>query len=265
MATAERGPAIGRERPRRTVVTGGGSGIGAATVACLQAEGGAVAVLDRARPVAEATRESGATQGGAARSDAASAAWIEADVRSWSSVSKGMLQAVRALGGLDTLVCSAGVAWRGTVEQTDPDDWEEVFAVNVRGVYLAAKAALPHLRAGVEPSIVVIASQLGLVASRANAAYCASKGAALQLTRALAIDCIGDGIRVNAICPGATRTPMTMRHYAAADDRDEQRGQLIGRLIEPAEIASAVAFLASPASSAIVGASVVVDGGYTIH
>jgi NAD(P)-dependent dehydrogenase (short-subunit alcohol dehydrogenase family) len=235
-------------------VTGGGSGIGAATVACLQGQGGAVAVLDRVRPAGDTTSEGGAAP-----------AWIETDVRSWSSTSSGMLQAVRALGGLDVLVCSAGVASRGTVEQTDPEAWEEVFAVNVRGVYLAVKAALPHLREGTSPSIVIVASQLGLVASRANAAYCASKGAALQLTRALALDCVGEGIRVNAVCPGATRTPMTMRHYADVGDRDEQSAQLIGRLIEPAEIAEAVAFLAGPASSAIVGASLVVDGGYIIH
>lgn len=190
---------------------------------------------------------------------------LAADVRSWPSVEEGMRRTVEALGGLDVLVCAAGVALRGTVEQTEPGDWDELFAVNVRGVYLSVRAALPYLRAGEAPAIVIVASQLGLVASADNAAYCASKGAVIQLTRAMAIDAATEGIRVNAVCPGATRTPMTMSHYASESDHRDQDQQLIGRLIEPEEIADAIAYLAGANASAVLGSVLVVDGGYTIH
>jgi NAD(P)-dependent dehydrogenase (short-subunit alcohol dehydrogenase family) len=235
---------------RRVVVTGGASGIGAATVEQLVEEGATVAVIDR-------EAEDGSLPAGVEV--------VRADVTVAAEMDEALRRAAASMGGVDALVASAGMALRGNIEETAPEDWDRVFAVNARGVYLAGRAALPYLREGREPAIVNVASQLGLVANESNAAYCASKGAVIQLTRAMAIDAIGDRVRVNAVCPGATRTPMTLRHYAAEEDVRGQEAQLIGRLIEPGEIAAAIVFLASPAASAMVGEIVVVDGGYTIH
>lgn len=231
-------------------MTGGASGIGAATVTQLRAGGAEVTVLDRAfdgDPVPDGVET------------------IVADVADATALAEGIDRAAFEMGGIDVLVAAAGVALRGSIEDTSPEDWDRVFAVNARGVYLSARAAMPHLRRGVDPAIVNVASQLGLVANADNAAYCASKGAVIQLTRAMAIDAIDAGVRVNAVCPGATRTPMTTRHYSDADDVREHQAQLIGRLLEPEEIAAAIVFLASPASSGMVGAIVVVDGAYTVH
>jgi 2-keto-3-deoxy-L-fuconate dehydrogenase len=235
---------------RRVVVTGGASGIGAASVARLHQAGAKVTVLDQSPGEAELPPATSV---------------IAADVSDAEDLDAAMTAAAGQMGGIDGLVCAAGVALRGTIEDTTPDEWDRVFAVNARGVFLSARAAMPHLLRGEEPAIVNVASQLGLVANAANAAYCASKGAVIQLTRAMAIDSVDRGVRVNAVCPGATRTPMTMRHYAAADDVREHEAQLIGRLIEPEEIAAAIVFLLSPAAAGMVGSIVVVDGGYTIH
>jgi 2-keto-3-deoxy-L-fuconate dehydrogenase len=239
-----------RGRPRTAVVTGGASGIGEATVELLRSRGWEVAVIDRAFGSAEAAPPPGG---------------FAADVSDWGSVRGAMEAAAGHLGGIDVLVASAGVARRGTIEDTTPEVWDEVFAVNVRGVYLAARAAMPFLREGRDPAIVTVASQLGIVANAANAAYCASKGAVIQLTRAMAIDAIAEGIRVNAVCPGATMTPMTAAFYSGGGDRADQERQLLGRLIDPVEIAGAIAYLACAEARATVGEILVVDGGYVIH
>jgi NAD(P)-dependent dehydrogenase (short-subunit alcohol dehydrogenase family) len=118
--------------------------------------------------------------------------------------------------------------------------------------------------------LVVVASQLGIVAAANAAAYCASKGAAIQLTRAMAIDHAAEGIRVNCVCPGPTATPLLESYFAASDDAEEERkqyeqAQVHGRLIEPAEIADAIAYLVSPNAGSTIGAALVVDGGYSIR
>jgi 2-keto-3-deoxy-L-fuconate dehydrogenase len=235
---------------RRIVVTGGASGIGAATVRRFAATGGAVAIIDR-------------TIG--SESHDLPAQLIAADVADEDAISAAVAEAAERLGGIDVLVTAAGITSRGTIEATEPEAWDTVFAVNVRGTYLAARAAMPHLRNGHAPAIVTVASQLGLVANAENAAYCASKGAVIQLTRAMAIDAIKHGVRVNAVCPGATRTPLTAAHYSGDTDKGDQQAQLIGRLIEPEEIAEGIAYLASPDAGATVGSILVVDGGYTSH
>ncbi len=240
---------------RRAVVTGGASGIGAATVERLRADGLRVAALDLDRD-----------RLGQVDADAR----VVADVTSADDARRGIDEAASALGGLDVVVACAGVAGRGTVETTRPEEWERVFAVNVRGVYLTAQAAIPHLRAAGGGAIVVVASQLGLVAAADAAAYCASKGAAVMLTRAMAVDHGAEGIRVNCVCPGPTTTPLLEAYFAgSADPASEQaryaEAQVHGRLIEPEEIADAIAYLASPGASSTIGAALVVDGGYSIR
>ena len=195
---------------------------------------------------------------------------VVGDVTSEDDVRRALEEAAAAFGGLDVAVACAGVAGRGTVDETPLEEWERIFAVNVRGVYLTAKAAIPHLRRAGGGAIVVVASQLGIVAAARAAAYCASKGAAIQLTRAMAIDHAAEGIRVNCVCPGPTATPLLEAYFALAPDADEERGryeraQVHGRLIRAEEIADAISYLASPAATSTIGAALVVDGGYSIR
>ena len=175
---------------------------------------------------------------------------IACDVTDEGALASAVEQAVAGLGGLDVVVAAAGIAGRGTVADTEPADWDRVLAVNLRGVYLTARAAIPHLRAAGGGAIVNIASQLGLVAAASAAAYCASKGAVISLTRAMAIDHGPEGIRVNCVCPGPTDTPLLDPYFGAAADPAAERAayeamQLHGRLVTPEEIAGAVAYLAA--------------------
>jgi 2-keto-3-deoxy-L-fuconate dehydrogenase len=239
----------------RVLVTGGASGIGQATVARLRRDGMRVAALDvDEERLAQVEADY----------------HVVADVTSEDDLRRATVAAARALGGIDICIASAGVAGRGTVADTPLEEWERVFAVNARGVYLTAQATIPHLRHAGGGSIVVVASQLGVVAAANAAAYCASKGAAIQLTRAMAIDHAAEGIRVNCVCPGPTVTPLLESYFALADDSAAERAryeqaQMHGRLVRPEEIADAIAYLVSPQAQSTIGAALVVDGGYSIH
>ena len=238
---------------RRVLITGGASGIGAATAARFQEEGCRVAALD----VDEAALAACCADVG-----------VRCDVADEASVVAGVAAAAEALGGLDVVVAAAGVASRGAVDRCTPEEFDRVMGINVRGVYLTCRAAVPHLRAAGGGAIVVVASQLGLVAVHDAAAYCASKGAAVNLARAMALDYAAEGIRVNAVCPGPTDTPLAQRFFDETPDREATRrafedATAIGRLIEPSEIAEAIAYLASERARATVGAALVVDAGYT--
>ena len=239
----------------RALVTGGASGIGAATVVRLRRDGMKVAAVDV----------------DAARLEQVDADFrAVADVTSEEEIGRAVGESAAALGGLDVVVACAGVAGRGTVPETSLEEWERIFAVNVRGVYLTAKSGIPHLREAGGGAIVLVASQLGLVAAVSAAAYCAAKGAVVQLARAMAVDHAAEGIRVNCVCPGPTVTPLLENYFALAQDPDGERkryeqAQAHGRLITPEEIADAIAYLASPAASSTIGAALVVDGGYSIR
>jgi NAD(P)-dependent dehydrogenase (short-subunit alcohol dehydrogenase family) len=241
--------------PGRVVVTGAASGIGRATVGRLRRDGAVVGGIDH---------------------DAAGLAGLEveaaavADVSDEGAIERAVDEIAAALGGLEGLVASAGIAGRGAVVDTSPDVWERIFAVNVRGVYLSARAAIPYLRRADGGAIVVVASQLGLVAAAGAAAYCASKGAVVQLARAMAIDHGPEGIRVNAVCPGPTDTPLLEPYFSGAADptaerRQYEQAQVHGRLVRPEEVADAIAYLLSPDAGSTIGAALVVDGGYSIR
>ena len=239
----------------RALVTGGASGIGAATVTRLRRDGMRVAALD-----VDETR----------LADSDADIRVLADVTSEPDVRRGVDEAAAALGGLDVVVAAAGVAGRGTAADIPLAEWERVFAVNARGVYLTARVAVPHLREAGGGAVVVVASQLGLVAAAGAAAYCASKGAAVMLTRAMAVDHAPEGIRVNCVCPGPTVTPLLEDYFALASNPEQERrryeqAQVHGRLIEAEEVADAIAYLASPRASSTIGAALVVDGGYSIR
>jgi NAD(P)-dependent dehydrogenase (short-subunit alcohol dehydrogenase family) len=238
--------------PRRILITGAASGIGASTVEAMLATGANVAGID--------LDGDGLGRLGLMHAEVA-------DVTDAAALKAAVDRSADALGGLDALVCAAGAVSRGDVVSIDPATWKRVFAVNVDGVFHSARHAIPHLRAAGGGAIVVVASQLGLVGTPDAAAYCASKGAVIQLVRAMALDHAAEGIAVNAVAPGPTDTPMLQRFFDASDDPAQERRTFeglmpIGRLLEPAEIAGLVAYLASPAARGVTGSVVVADGGY---
>jgi NAD(P)-dependent dehydrogenase (short-subunit alcohol dehydrogenase family) len=240
---------------RRVLITGGASGIGAACVRRFQSDGCRVAVLDRDEALLAASPAE---------------VTVRCDVRDADALATAVDEAVAALGGLDVVVAAAGIAGRGTVADTEPSDWDRVLGVNLRGVYLTGRATIPHLRAAGGGAIVNIASQLGLVAAAGAAAYIASKGGVIALTRAMAVDHGAEGIRVNCVCPGPTDTPLLDPYFGGASDPAAERKayeamQLHGRLVTADEIAGAVAYLAAPDSSSTMGTALVVDGGYVIR
>ncbi|WP_214411175.1 SDR family NAD(P)-dependent oxidoreductase [Sphaerisporangium fuscum] len=236
------------------IVTGGASGIGRATALLFAAEGAKVVVADLDGDGAEAT---------AARIGAAALA-VRADVSSPDDCENVVRTAVERFGGLNVLFNNAGIIRRSTALDLGVEDWDRVMAVNVRSVFLMCKYAIPAMTGG--GSIVNTGSGWGLKGGGNALSYCASKAAVVNMTRALAIDHAAAGIRVNSVNPGDTDTPM-LRDEArqlgedwaafAADAADRP----MGRAGTPEEIAQAVLFLASDASSYVTGSALVVDGG----
>jgi 2-keto-3-deoxy-L-fuconate dehydrogenase len=226
---------------KRALVTGAGSGIGAAVARRLAAEGAEVIVADLS-PDAVA--------------DELGAQAVVLDVRDEEQVAP-------AMADLDVLVNVAGIGSTTNAPETTLDVWENVFAVNARGTFLCCKHAIPVMTARGGGSIVNIASVAGLVGLRNRAAYCASKGAVISLTRALAVDHVADGIRVNAVAPGTVDSPWVRRLVEdVGESLDALRArQPMGRLGTPEEIADAVAYLA--AAEFVTGSVIVIDGGLT--
>jgi NAD(P)-dependent dehydrogenase (short-subunit alcohol dehydrogenase family) len=231
---------------KRAFVTGAGSGIGAAVARRLAANGAEVTLADLAlEPVEVLAREIGGHP-------------LQLDVRDEQQVAG-------AMHGLDVLVNVAGIGSTTTAPDTPLDVWENVFAVNARGTFLCCKHAIPGMAERRAGSIVNIASVAALVGFRNRAAYCASKGAVVALTRALALDHVADGIRVNAVCPGTVDSPWVRRLVEdAGESLDALRArQPMGRLGLPEEVADAVAYLASDAAAFVTGTALVIDGGLT--
>lgn len=239
------------------IVTGAASGIGRAVTGRLRSEGVNVVMSDIAVPTNLETD-----------SELAGAAFVRADVTCRSDVSNLRAQTLERHGRFDILINNAGVALARTIVDTSDEDWDRVMDVNVKGVYLCAQAAIPHMRRHRNGVIVNVASELGTVGARDCAAYCASKGAVIQLTRAKAIDHADQGIRVNCVCPGPIETQLLNAFLDATGNRRQAaemttRDTLLGRLGKPDEIASVIAFLASAEASYMTGATVIADGGVT--
>jgi 2-keto-3-deoxy-L-fuconate dehydrogenase len=230
------------------LVTGGASGIGAATARRLAAGGAHVAILDRA-----VSGDSGLLE-------------LSCDITDRSAVDAAVAQAAETFGGIDVLVNNAGIGAIGDVSQNDDAEWANVLDVNVVGMARVSTAALPHLRASEHASIVNVSSVVAAVGVPQRALYSASKGAVAALTMAMAADHVREGIRVNAVLPGTAATPWIGRLLAQADDPDAaaealRKRQPIGRLVEADEVAHAIVYLASPLSASTTGTLLGVDGG----
>jgi meso-butanediol dehydrogenase/(S,S)-butanediol dehydrogenase/diacetyl reductase len=243
------------------IVTGGGSGIGRATCLLFAKEGASVVVADKRLEAAEAV---------AAEGSAAGAKMLPTmmDVSRDDDAQRVVHQTVEAFGRLDVLVNNAGYGFAGTVVDTDEEAWDDLMAVNVRGVYLCSKHAIPAMAKNGGGAIVNTASVVAAVGIRNRAAYCASKGAVAALTRAIAIDHVAEGIRCNAVAPGTIDTPyfdeILRKSPVAADSRKAlEARQLLGRLGTPEEIAAGILFLASDESRFATGTILTIDGGMT--
>jgi NAD(P)-dependent dehydrogenase (short-subunit alcohol dehydrogenase family) len=228
----------------RALVTGAGSGIGAAVARRLAADGAEVIVADVALAAAEAVAAELGAQA------------VQLDVRDEAQVAP-------AMADLDLLVNVAGIGSTTSAPDTSLAVWEDVFAVNARGTFLCCKHAIPGMVARGGGSIVNVSSVAALVGLRNRAAYSASKGAVIALTRALAVDHVADGIRVNAVCPGTVDSPWVRR---LVEDQGESLDALrlrqpMGRLGTPDEVADAIAYLA--AAEFVTGSVLVIDGGLT--
>lgn len=235
---------------RSVVVTGAGSGIGLAMVHRFLATGARVAGIDldvSALPAA--------------------ACGIAADVSDETDVVRAVGEAAREHGGIDVLCNNAGIGSTTDVLQCELAEWEQVFAVNVRGVFLGTKYALPHLLAAPGGGCIVnTASVAGLVGLRDRAAYCASKGAVIALTRQVAVQYVDRGLRCNCLCPGTVDSPWVQRLLTAAPDPGQRLDELVarqpmGRLGTPDEVAAAAVYLAAPDAAFITGTALVIDGG----
>lgn len=247
---------MSRLEGKAAVVTGAGSGIGLAIARRFAAEGARVACLDRDGDAAEAAARE---LGGLA---------LAADVGVEGEVEAAFERAAAELGGLDVLVANAGIGGPGRADEIDREHWDRVLAVNLTGVWLCARAAIPRLRERGGGSIVLQGSIAALTGVRGVAAYAAAKGGVIALGRQMAIDYAADRIRVNVLCPGAVWTELTAATY---ERRGEGRGEQaraaaaarypLGRLGEPEDIAAAAVYLAGDGSAWVTGVVLPVDGG----
>jgi meso-butanediol dehydrogenase / (S,S)-butanediol dehydrogenase / diacetyl reductase len=239
---------VTRLQGKTALITGGASGIGRAAAERFRAEGAQVVVAD--------------LQPGQRQEE-----FFACDVTVAAEVAQLAGHVLERFGRLDILFANAGIAAHDASTTMAEADWERVFAVDVKGLWLVCRALLPSMLERRKGSIILTASQLGLVGYPGLAAYSAAKAGAVNLARTLAAEAGPDGVRVNALCPGPTLTPGLEAWFERVGDPQVHdrlaAATLLGRLAAPAEIASAALFLASDDSSYVTGAALVADGGYT--
>lgn len=246
---------------KRIIITGSTSGIGRATALAAAAEGASVVISGRRQAEADHAVAEIIAAGGtayAATGDVADPAFGE----------QLIAHGTELLGGLDGVVNAAGIIVRATAEDTTDEDWSRQMAVNVDGTFRVSRAAVSRLRASGGGSIVNVSSTCGNVGAAGLAGYCASKGAVISLTQAMALEHGPEQIRINAVCPGAIETPMLAGGHADGVTIDQVRAaNLAGipqsRIPGPEEVADLILFLLSDRSRHITGADLVIDGGYT--
>lgn len=246
-----------RLKGKAAIVTGAGSGIGRACAIALAREGAKVVLVGRRKSLLnELANEIG---------PAANA--ISADVAKSGDIARVVEESVARLGAIHILLNNAGILHTGTAEQISEEQWDETFAINVKGLWLLSRAILPHMRSAGAGSIINMASVLGINGARNRASYAASKGAVVLLTKCMAIDHGAENIRVNAICPSFIETELTAAVVSKSPDpatvrRERTAAHPIGRLGVPEDIAGLAVYLASDESAWVTGAVFPIDGGY---
>lgn len=243
------------------LITGGNSGIGKATAILFAQEGARVFIAARNSEAGKETVAEIEASGGFARH-------IQCDVRLTGDCQRAET-CIEQFDRLDILFNNAGVVLLGSIEETDEATWDQVMNTNVKGVYLVSRAAIPVMRKQGRGVVVNNASDWGIVGGEKAVAYCASKGAVVLMTKAIAIDHAKEGIRINAICPGETYVPRWNKRVEATGQTIEEfidayaQNIPMGRVAQAEEMARAVLFLVSEASSFMTGAALIVDGGQT--
>jgi NAD(P)-dependent dehydrogenase (short-subunit alcohol dehydrogenase family) len=242
------------------LITGAARGIGATTARLFAREGASVVLFDVKDELGEAVVADIVRAGG-------KALYLSCDVTQLSKVSSAVEQAVQFLGGMDVLFNNAGTCLEGDVEKFSESDWDRTFAINVKSMFLCSKFAVPVMRGNGGGSIINMGSESGLIGFPMHPAYCASKGAVLNLTRSMALGHAKDKIRVNCICPGTIPTPLYHEFTASLPNKAEVEASLkkehpLGLGTEE-DIAYAALYLASDESRYMTGAAFVIDGGYT--
>jgi 2-keto-3-deoxy-L-fuconate dehydrogenase len=246
---------------RISLVTGAGSGIGAAIAETYARAGAFVFVSDRDEKAGRETLARIWQSGGAGD-------FVECDVAQEADANRALQQVMAFQGRLDILVNNAGIGHVGTILQTTAADLDRLHAVNVRGVFNMSKAFLPGMLSRKQGVIVNLASIGGVVGIRDRLAYCASKFAVVGITKAMALDHARDGVRINCICPGRVETPFVaarLKEYPDPQKAYEEMAstQALGRMGRPDEIAAAALYLASDEASFITGTDFIIDGGWS--
>src|SRR6202795_710088 len=245
---------------KSAVVTGGASGIGKAMAQLFLEEGAQVVIADINGALLERTVKELSGFGPVSS--------IVADVRAMADAGRIVQQAVDKHGGLDILVCNAGITSVMPIEQLGEEEWDRVLATNVKGMFTMVKQAVPHMIRRGGGKIVTLGSEMGIVAVPESPAYNASKGAVIMFTKSIALDLIRHNIRVNSLCPGITRTPLLQAEIDNSLDPAKTAAEQASwapmqRVADPREIAKGALFLASDDSSFATGSCLVLDGGFT--
>ncbi len=251
---------MGKLTGRSALVSGGASGIGKAIAQLFLEEGASVVISDINGTALEAAAKELLEYG--------TVSAVQGDVRSMADAGLMVEETTRRHGKIDVLVCNAGITSVMPIEQLTEDEWDAVLTTNVKGMFTLVKHAVPHMIAQGGGTIVTLGSEMGIVAVPESPAYNASKGAVIMFTKSIAVNLIRHNIRVNALCPGITRTPLLQAEVDNSIDPEKTAAEQaswapIMRVADPREIAHGALFLATEDSSFAVGSCLVLDGGFT--